>query len=82
MRGSDLLSLLRLLFICRGAELILRPGRLKIGKAEMICNKGRIGQIRLAILSGLVGWPSRQLLVRCAKYGPCQGQGQGTNYKS
>jgi hypothetical protein len=58
-----------------GLVLILRPDRLKIGKAEMICNKGRIGQARLAILSGLVGWPSRQLLVRCAKYGPYQGQG-------
>ena len=59
------------LFSFLGAELILGPVRLKIGKAEMICNKGRIGQLRLAILSGLVGWPSRQLLVRCAKYGPC-----------
>jgi hypothetical protein len=71
MRGSDLLGLLRRLFGFLGAELILRPVGLKIGGAEMICNKGRIGQVRLAILSGLVGWPSRQLLVRCAKYGPC-----------
>jgi hypothetical protein len=60
MRGSDLLGLLRRLFGCLGAELILRPDRLKIGGAEMICNKGRIGQLRLAILSkGLGGWRCR-----------------------
>jgi hypothetical protein len=33
MRGSDLLGLLRRLFGCRGAELILGPVRLKIGGA-------------------------------------------------
>jgi hypothetical protein len=42
MRGSDLLGLLRQLFSCLGAELILRPDRLKIGEAEMICNNGRL----------------------------------------
>jgi hypothetical protein len=60
MRGSDLLGLLRRLFGFLGAELILGPVRLKIGEAEMICNKGRIGQLRLAILSkGLGGWRCR-----------------------
>ena len=39
MRGSDLLGLLRRLFGFLGAELILRPVRLKIGEADMICNK-------------------------------------------
>jgi hypothetical protein len=42
MRGSDLLGLLRRLFGFLGAELILGPVRLKIGEAEMICNKGRL----------------------------------------
>ena len=36
MRGSDLLGLLRRLFSFRGAELILRPVRLKISGAVTV----------------------------------------------
>jgi hypothetical protein len=43
MRGSDLLGLLRRLFGFLGAELILRPVRLKIGEAVTVRNPGASG---------------------------------------
>jgi hypothetical protein len=60
MRGSDLLGLLRRLFGFLGSGLSLAPVRAQRLGLFMICNKGRIGQVRLAILSkGLGGWRCR-----------------------
>jgi hypothetical protein len=83
MRGSDLLGLLRRLFGCLGAELILRPVRLKIGGAEMICNKGRLADAddRLAYRMRVNRWRSG-VLPRCKQPTAYPAPDRETNYIS